>query len=175
VCALALVVGALVTLGNAWLLASGRIEWPWLQWLFALPAVPLGFGLGRAVLATDVRVRQRLAWLAMVSLLVCVALGLAGGLGRIWGWPEPEEMVRRYAVSLALVSLAFVWPGVSDPVSLRLTPLLFGVYLSHPLVVRLYQATHLPELPLALFAALVFGVSALLVALLQRSPLRLLV
>jgi surface polysaccharide O-acyltransferase-like enzyme len=57
----------------------------------------------------------------------------------------------------------------------QLTPLLFGVYLSHPLVVRVYQATHLPEPPLALFALAIFSVSALLVAALQRTPLRFLV
>jgi surface polysaccharide O-acyltransferase-like enzyme len=175
VCTLALVVGAGVTLANACLLAPGRIEWPWLQWLFALPALPLGFGLGRAVLATDPRVRKRLAWWAAALGLSCLAAGLAWGLGTVWGWPMPEEMVRRYAVAMALVSVAFVWPGVSDPFSVRLTPLLFGVYLSHPLVVRVYQAAHLPELPLAVFAALVFSVSAVFVALLQRSPLRFLV
>ncbi|MEO8177993.1 MAG: acyltransferase [Deltaproteobacteria bacterium] len=174
-CALGLAVGVGVTLASAWLLAPGRIEWPWLQWLFALPAVPFGFGLGRALLATDRRVRTRLAWLAAATALGCLAAGLAWGLGVVWGWPMPEEMLRRYAVSMALVSLSFVWPGVSDRFSLRLTPLLFGVYLSHPLVVRLYQATHLPELPLVIYAALVFGVSALLVALLKRSPLRFLV
>jgi surface polysaccharide O-acyltransferase-like enzyme len=174
-CALALAGASALTLLNAWLLAPGSIEWPWLQWLFALPAVPFGFGLGRALLATDVRVRTRLAWLATFSAVLCLGLGLVWGLGTVWGWPAPEEMVRRYAVSMALVSLACVWPGVSDPVSLRLTPLLFGVYLSHPLVVRMYQAAHLPELPLVGFAALVFGVSALLVALLQRTPLRFLV
>jgi surface polysaccharide O-acyltransferase-like enzyme len=174
-CALAVAIGTATTLADAWLLAPGSIEWPWLQWLFALPAVPFGFGLGRALLASDVRVRMRLGWLATAGALLCLGLGLAWGLGRVWSWPAPEEMVRRYAVSMALVSLAFLRPGVSDPVSVRLTPLLFGVYLSHPLVVRVYQGAHLPELPLALFAALIFGVSALLVALLQRSPLRFLV
>jgi surface polysaccharide O-acyltransferase-like enzyme len=174
-CALALAVGAGVTLAGAWLLAPGSIEWPWLQWLFALPAVPFGFGLGRALLATEGRVRKRLARMAAGAGLGCLAAGLAWGLGTVWGWPMPEEMVRRYAVALALVSVAFVWPGVSDAFSVRLTPLLFGVYLSHPLVVRVYQAAHLPELPLAVFAALVFSVSALLVAGLQRTPLRFLV
>ena len=102
-------------------------------------------------------------------------MGLASGLGSIWGWPAPEEVVRRYAVALALVGLGFVWPGTADRMSVRLTPLLFGVYLSHPLVVRVYQATHLPEPPLALFALAIFCVSALLVAALQRTPLRFLV
>jgi hypothetical protein len=174
-CALALAVGAGSTLAGARLLAPGSIEWPWLQWLFALPAVPFGFGLGRALLATDGGVRKRLARLAAGAGLGCLAAGLAWGLGTVWGWPMPEEMVRRYAVALALVSLSFVWPGVSDAFSVRLTPLLSGVYLSHPLIVRVYQAAHFPELPLAVFAALVFAVSALLVAGLQRSPLRFLV
>lgn len=174
-CGLALAVAAGITLLDAWLLAPGQIEWPWLQWLFALPAVPFGFGLGRALLAADGRVRVRLAWLAAAAALGCLAAGLAWGLGTVWGWPMPEEMVRRYAVAMALVGLGFVWPGVSDRFSVRLTPLLFGVYLSHPLVVRVYQAAHLPELPLAAFAALVFSVSAGFVALLQRSPLRFLV
>jgi surface polysaccharide O-acyltransferase-like enzyme len=84
-------------------------------------------------------------------------------------------VVRRYAVALALVGLGFVWPGTADRLSARLTPLLFGVYLSHPLIVRVYQGTHLPEPPLALFALAIFCVSALLVALLQRTPLRFLV
>jgi surface polysaccharide O-acyltransferase-like enzyme len=174
-CTLGLVAGAGVTLGCAALLAPGQIEWPWLQWMFALPAVPFGFGLGRALLATDQRVRKRLAWLAAAVALSCLAAGLVWGLGVVWGWPMPGEMLRRYAVSMALVSIAFIWPGVSDAFSARLTPLLFGVYLSHPLIVRLYQAAHLPELPLVVFAVLVFSVAALLVALLQRSPLRFLV
>jgi surface polysaccharide O-acyltransferase-like enzyme len=175
VCAGALVVAAAITVVSGWLLTPGTIGWPWLQWLFALPAVPFGFGLGRAVLASDPRVRSRVAAAAAAGALVCLGVGLASGLGSIWGWPAPEEVIRRYVVALALVGLGFVWPGTADRVSIRLTPLLFGVYLSHPLVVRVYQATHLPEPPLALFALAIFCVSALLVAFLQRTPLRFLI
>jgi surface polysaccharide O-acyltransferase-like enzyme len=102
-------------------------------------------------------------------------VGLALGLAGISGWPAPEEMVRRYAVPLALISIGFVWHGVADRFSQRLSPLLFGGYLSHPLILRMYQAAHLPLLPTALFAALVFAVSAALVLVLQRTPLRILV
>lgn len=171
----ALLLGGALTVVNAELLAPGTIDWPLLQWLFALPAVPLGFGLGRMLLATDASVRRRLAWIAGGLALACVGVGLAVGMAGISGWPAPEEMVRRYAVSLALISIGFVWPGVPDGFSQRLAPLLFGVYLSHPLILRVYQAAHLPLLPTALFAALIFAVSAALVLLLQRTPLRILV
>jgi probable poly-beta-1,6-N-acetyl-D-glucosamine export protein len=173
VIAAALLTGAALTLLNARILAPGTIEWPVLQWLFALPALPLGFALGRTMLAADRVSRLRVAWVCVAVALLCLGLGLGFGLGLV-GWGVPE-MVRRYAVSMALVGLAFVWPGAPDPVSQRLTPLLLGVYLVHPLIVRVYQALHLPVPPTAVFAALVFGVSALLVSALQRSRLRLLV
>jgi surface polysaccharide O-acyltransferase-like enzyme len=167
----ALLAGAVITVVGGQVLATGRVEWPLLQWLFALPAVPMGFGLGRMLLAADPAVRRRLAWVAAAVAVAClgVSLILAAALGPDW------EMVRRYAVSLSLVSIGFVWPGHSDAFSQRLAPLLFGVYLSHPLILRVYQATHLPLPPTAIFAALVFGVSALLVLVLQRTPLRTLV
>jgi surface polysaccharide O-acyltransferase-like enzyme len=168
---LALLLGAAVTVINARVLATGSVEWPLLQWLFAAPAVPIGFGLGRMLLAGDAAVRRRLAWIACAVALGCLAFLLLLAKTGVPDW----EMVRRYAVSLALVSIGFVWPGSQDPFSQKLAPLLFGVYLIHPLILRVYQATHLPQPPLALFAALVFAVSAALVLLLQRTRLRSLV
>lgn len=168
---LALLAGAVLTVAGGQVLATGRVEWPLLQWLFALPAVPLGFGLGRMLLAADPAVRRRLAWVAGAVALACIGVGLIMAAAARPDW----EMVRRYAISLSLVSVGFVWPGHSDGFSQRLAPLLFGVYLSHPLILRVYQATHLPQPPTAVFAALVFGVSALLVLVLQRTPLRSLV
>jgi surface polysaccharide O-acyltransferase-like enzyme len=85
------------------------------------------------------------------------------------------EMTRRYAVSLALVSLSCLWPGPTDALSRRLTPLLFGVYLIHPLLLRAYQGVHLPEIPTPVLGVAVFVVAALVVEGLRQSPLRRLV
>jgi surface polysaccharide O-acyltransferase-like enzyme len=155
--------GCALAIGNAWIMAANDIEWPVLQWLFALPAIPFGFALGRAMIGADRALLLGLARVALIVGLVCLGLGLLV--------PVPH-MVRRYAVSMAIVGLAFEWPGTMDRVSQRVAPLLFGVYLCHPLLVRLYQAAHLPELGTALFAALVFGAAALLVVVLRRGPLR---
>jgi surface polysaccharide O-acyltransferase-like enzyme len=159
-------VGCALAIGNAWLVGAHEIEWPVLQWLFALPAVPFGVALGRAVIAANRTLLVRLAGVALGLALVCLGLGL---------FVEVPHMVRRYAVSMAIVGLGFLWPGQMDPVSQRLAPLLFGVYLCHPLLVRIYQAAHLPEPGTALFAAIIFGAAALFVVLLRRGPLRTLV
>jgi surface polysaccharide O-acyltransferase-like enzyme len=160
-------VGAAVVLLSAWISSSGRLTWPVVQWLFALPSPLLGFALGRVLSSRDRPLLKRLAGLLTLLALVTLALMLAGV-----GVPETA---RRYAVSMSLVALFFLWPGRADALSRRLTPLLFGVYLTHPLLVRLYQGVHLPELPTALLGLLIFALSALLVEGLRRSPLRRLV
>jgi surface polysaccharide O-acyltransferase-like enzyme len=159
--------GAVLVVAGAWVLARWPgIHWPMPQWVFALPSPLLGFALGRVLLASDRRFASRLAAFLVLVAVAAVALCV------LWGAPT---MLRRYAVSIALVSSFFLWPGSADPVSRRLTPLLFGVYLTHPLLVRVYQGAHLPELPIPLLGVLVFVISALLVEGLRRSPLRRLV
>jgi len=160
---LALAAGSLVVALAALLLALTDAEWPLLQWLFALPSPLLGFALGRVLLANEPRLSHRLA-----VLLSAVAIGAVG-----WSAFGPfPEMGRRYAVAMALVAVLFTWPGRSDALSRRLAPLLFGIYLTHPLILRLYQAAHLPYVHPALLGALLFAASALLVEVLRRTPLR---
>jgi len=166
VVASALAAGLCVVVACAVTLLTQPIEWPALQWLFALPSPLLGFALGRAVLAPDGKLLRRIA-----LLMTPLALGVVA-----FAYFEPQiEMLRRYMVSLALVSLAFVWPGNSDRFSQRLTPLLFGVYLVHPFFVRVYQALHLPRIPLVILTVMVFGLAVGVVLLLGRTRLRRLV
>jgi surface polysaccharide O-acyltransferase-like enzyme len=164
---LTLAAGAVLVAVGAWVLARWPgVPWPMPQWVFALPSPLLGFALGRVLLASDRRFASRMAGFLALVALAAVALGVLLGA---------PTMLRRYAVSTALVSLFFLWPGNADAVSRRLTPLLFGVYLTHPLLVRVYQGAHLPALPIPLLGVLVFVISALLVEGLRRSPLRRLV
>lgn len=163
---LTLGIGAVVVLVNATLLHSGRFDWPIVQWLFALPSPLLGFALGRVLMSRERPLLGKLAMLLTMLGAVTLALTLVVSV---------PDMTRRYAVSLALVSLFFLWPGPTDVLSRRLTPLLFGVYLIHPLLVRAYQGVHLPEVPTPVLGVAVFVVAALLVEGLRRSPLRWLV
>jgi surface polysaccharide O-acyltransferase-like enzyme len=163
---LAFASGAALVAVGAWLLATRTVEWPMLQWLFALPSPLLGFALGRVLLSKRRELLQRTS----VGLGLCAAAAVAVGLV-----VEAPDMARRYAVSMALVSLFFLWPGKADALSKRFTPLLFGIYLTHPLLVRAYQAAHLPQLPTALLGLLFFIGAALFVEVLRHSPLKRLV
>jgi len=155
--------GGLLVAIDAVLLAYSGSNWPVLQWLFALPSPLLGFALGRVLLAGDRKLSRTVA-----ALLVGVAALVVAG-----SWVAPlGEMVRRYAVSMALVGVFFTWPGKLDALSRRLTPLLFGIYLTHPLILRSYQAAHLPYMQPALLGLLLFFAAAVLVELLRRTPLR---
>jgi surface polysaccharide O-acyltransferase-like enzyme len=161
-----LATGAAIVLIGAWISRSAVVEWPAAQWLFALPSPVLGFALGRVVLARDRLLLQRLAALfTLLAVLLAVVMTMDG----------VSEVARRYVISMALVIVFFLWPGTADTFSRRLTPLLFGVYLTHPLLVRIYQGLHLPELPTAVLGAVIFAASALLVEGLRHSPLRRLV
>jgi surface polysaccharide O-acyltransferase-like enzyme len=164
--AVALGLGTALTLGAGWLLHVGDVQWPLLQWLFALPSPLLGFALGRVILSRDRRLLT-----GLVVLLSVLAVG-TWAAAQVVAVPEMDW---RYAVSMALVSLFFLWPGKADALSRRLTPLLFGIYLTHPLLMRLYQAAHLPELPVGVLGVVVFAAAAALVELLRRGPLKRLV
>ena len=161
-----LALGALLVVVDALIVAYSGSEWPVLQWLFALPSPLLGFALGRVLLAGDKKLSRTVAALLVAVAVVVVAASWFAPLG---------EMVRRYAVSMALVGVFFTWPGNLDALSRRLTPLLFGIYLTHPLILRSYQAAHLPYVPPALLGVLLFFAAAVLVELLRRTPLRSLV
>lgn len=167
VAAISLAAGAVLVALDAWLSARWPVApWPVPQWLFALPSPLLGFAMGRMLLARDrscaVRLTAFLAVVALGSVLYDPSL-------------DAPTMLRRYALAMALVSSFFLYPGTLDALSRRLTPLLFGIYLTHPLLLRLYQAAHLPVLPLSALGLLVFVLSALLVECLRRTPLRRLV
>jgi surface polysaccharide O-acyltransferase-like enzyme len=163
---LALGLGAVLVLINDWIARSRSYPLPVLQWLFALPSPLLGFALGRVLIARERGLLRKLATVLAVVGALSIALSWQG---------EIPGMPRRYGVSMALVGAFFLWPGRADTLSRRLTPLLFGVYLTHPLLVRLYQGVHLPLLPTALLGAVIFALSALVVEGLRRSPLRRLV
>jgi surface polysaccharide O-acyltransferase-like enzyme len=167
IAAIVLAAGAALVALASWAAALWpTAPWPVPQWLFALPSPLLGFAMGRMLLSCDRSFAVRLS-----AFLVAVALGSVLYDESL----DAPTMVRRYAFAMALVSFFFVHPGTLDAVSRRLTPLLFGIYLTHPLLLRLYQAAHFPVLPLVVLGLVVFVLSAILVECLRRTPLRRLV
>ena len=103
-------------------------EWPFQQWLFSLPAIPLGFALGRA-LAFE-RSLPRLRLLLGTGFVVFVGLALIA-----WGLDERAGIYGfRFAGGLGLLIAATFLPNRPDRLTNKLTPLMLGVYVLHPVV-----------------------------------------
>ena len=98
--------------------------WPFEQWLFSLPTLALGYGVGRCVAFGDLT-RARLGTTAGFTLFVI--LGLAITLVR----PEASALFVRYVGGLALLVGAMWLPNVIDRLTPHLVPLMLGVYVLH--------------------------------------------
>jgi len=157
------ILGGLVLAVHAASLSSHGLAIPLAQWEFGLAAIPLGFAIGRclAIPSRDLQ-RRLLAGIAVAILAECAVLYLLG---------LPSATIP-YGVAVALVCLAYSVEIGSDVVVASLTPLTFGVYLLHPLVV--YALNYWPAATAhnVLFASLTVSISALIALVLLKTPAR---
>lgn len=156
------------------LLAVGEnaaLPHPLSAWMFASPSLPLGLLAGRLLARPGPSPRR--AW---ILLLAFATLAMTAGYLTQRGDGEAACNVSRYGLALAALALGAVLPHVRDTWTPRLTPLLLGAYLIHPLV---YQQTLMRlesggQLRAGSFVALAVTVPIALAATaaLRRTPLR---
>jgi surface polysaccharide O-acyltransferase-like enzyme len=95
------------------------------QWLLSISSSFFGFALGRLVIGAGGKLEFTHALpIAVFALVAAVVF-------ECW---QSNMLIWRYGVSLLLVVLAFQRPGKLDPLTRFVSPLLFGIYLVHPLV-----------------------------------------
>ena len=148
----------------------GAVGWPFEQWLFSVPALALGFALGRRLAhAPDLPTLRR-------QLLAAFGVFVAGALLVAWLVPASGAYGVRYAGGFGLLVLAACLPNVPDRLTRRLTPLMLGVYVLHPVVYLWVIKPALEGLSLghvgALRVGLTFPATMLLVAALRRTRSR---
>lgn len=146
------------------------LDSPFRQWLFAIPALPLGFGLGRLIAQSGHprAARVHAAFFTAGFLLLCGALAVVA--------PDTLANTRRYALSLILISGVLWLPDKQDPVNAMVGSLLLGLYILHPLfywqiiarVVRISGWNLDGWVLMLLVSALTLGI----VALLRRTPIK---
>ncbi len=143
---------------------------PYLQWLFAIPALPLALGLGRT-LARSHSIkdsRRRLVAYLISSLSV-------GGVALLIGRTSHHTTVLRYLMGLGTLLVLVLLPQWEDPITPKLQSLMLGAYVLHPLideqiVDRLLRSA-LPERPPMLHLVAVVVLTLLAVAWMRKSPL----
>jgi surface polysaccharide O-acyltransferase-like enzyme len=169
------VIQAAAWIGAATLLLAAfiRFRWgvgpPFGQWLFSIPAVPLGLAVGRCI-AMGARRKRLLAGLALVA----VAVTAAG----VWGGKEPVLewwLLRRYGIALALISVASMWAEGTDRITQLLARNTLGIYLVHPMLLMIGGWFGLGTKSLLGQTLLVYSCSLAFVLLLRRTRLTTLV
>jgi surface polysaccharide O-acyltransferase-like enzyme len=143
------------------MLPSTRAE-PLHQWIFALPAVPLGLA-SIFLLRSGMHARLAYLWIAGVELVSCVLTWRGVGI----------ELAVPYAVASIGIFIAFL-PNhaMRDVLGCRAGECAFGIYLIHPMILggvcRLFGISHG-----ALVGGVTICVATATVFLLRKSPLKL--
>ncbi len=130
---------------------------PFAQWLFALPAVTFGAGIG------SLRGTSNLTGI----LIVCTAALVVG----VWaaGWPRGSMQL---VIASAALALCMLLPTRKRPIASWLADISVTLYLAHPLVVAvLLRLTPLQDGSLELVATVLVG-TILLAALLHSKQVR---
>jgi len=151
---------AVLTLALApWLLHG----WPFEQWAFSLPAVCLGFAIGRLLPNTT----QSHATLR-------VTLPFAVGAALIYAALDPTAVyVKRHLGALLVLTCASQLPNWPDAITPRMTPLMLGIYMLHMPVYRWLVEPILRHGPQPLSPSVIvlttFATTATVIALLRRT------
>ena len=169
----AISIGALCVFGCSIIQSRLQPPTPLAQWVLGLPAIPLGFVIGRIKILQRTEDRKKYFVLVILSTLAacvgCIAFDrLSHG---IW-LNYSSKFAIRYFVSMVIFCSALHWRGKLDPVSVNLASLSYGIYLVHPLVlVPLYQFGIAIQHPLLLLF-LVLSISSLITFILKKTPLK---
>lgn len=163
---LAFVIGALA-LGLCPIFERG---WPIEQWGFSLPAVCIGFGVGR-LLSSDSDHRTVRLELALWAAAFAVIGSLLARSSL-----EVAPYAERHVGAILLLAGALWLPNLPDPLTRRLVPSLLGVYILHLFVFRevVEPLRHAFDVELGgqLRVGLDFVLTVAVVSLLRQTPLR---
>jgi fucose 4-O-acetylase-like acetyltransferase len=139
-----------------------RIPDPFKQWIFALPAVALGFALGR-VQGAIMPGHKKLFFtgIGIATVLLCLVLFVAGF----------HKLAIPYACGTVLVCGAFIGPGNKNPFMVSWAPLTFGIYLMYPLASYVPDVI-MPSAALEMKAVVTFTLSLAAAFVIGKTPAR---
>jgi len=169
----AISIGALCVFGCSIIQSHLRPPTPLTQWILGLPAIPLGFAIGRIKILQKTEDRKKYFMFVILSALAaCAGCIVFDRLSHgIW-LNYSSKFAVRYFVSLIIFCAALHWRGKLDPISASLASLSYGIYLVHPLVlVPFYQFSIAIQHPLLLLF-LVLSISSLIIFILKKTPLK---
>lgn len=165
--------GMVCVLGCSIAQVRASLQTPIPQWTLGLPAIPLGFAIGRIMILPEHKNRRNFYLLLICSHAAALVVYMALLRLERDTWFDPgSEYIIRYGISTVLVCLALYRPGRLDSTFAILSPLSYGIYLIHPLVVIFfYQIGLFIHQPLLLLF-LVLSISGAIILVFKNTLLR---
>jgi len=168
-----ILIGALAVLACSMIQSYVMLWTPLVQWALGLPAIPLGFALGRTMLVQDSRHRRDFYLLATLSTATVAVASV------VFAWLDHGAYLKfgiiyatRYFVAVAIVCSGLYWQGHLDTISRKLASLSYGIYLIHPLIlIPFYQFGIGIQHPLVLLFVVLF-ISSLVTFILKKTSFR---
>ncbi len=169
----AISIGALCVFGCSIIQSHLHPPTPLAQWILGLPAIPIGFAIGRIKILQRTEDRKKyFMFIILSALAACVGCVVFDRLSHGVWLNYSSKFAIRYFVSLVIFCSALHWRGKLDPLSASMASLSYGIYLIHPLVlVPFYQLGIAIQHPLLLLF-LVLSVSSLIIFILRKTPLK---
>ena len=141
---------------------------PFRQWVFSLPCLPLGLMMGRAISmkakSTSFLLAVAIAALAVWGLLTFVE-------GAQWSRWE-SAMVARYSLGLGAIAFGILIRGKADPFTNSAVTTIFGVYLIHPMLLKVLRTLDVRITPWWFLTLLVFFASMLLTSVIRSTAMK---
>lgn len=158
-------VGAVVLLVTAYVRMRWPIGPPYGQWLFSVPALPLGLAVGRTIATAADRNRVLIGLGVVAAAVVTFAVLVPRPDGAEW-W-----LLKRYGAALLILSIASMWSGRTEPVTQTLVRSTLGIYLVHPAIIMVANRFGLNVGPMPINTLAIYGCSLGLVLVLRKTPL----
>lgn len=163
VISVSIIVGGLLLFICSCVMSKLELPAPFAQWIFGLPALPLGFSIGRACSLSDSRLKHLfLIVTVIVSLIVCLLL-------RTLGY---QYLIIQYSIAIVLICGGYLYPSNRSQLILRMGSLTYGIYLIHPLVDVLLRKLSVLEYHFWFEITLTFVISLAATAVIKRTVLK---
>jgi len=140
---------------------------PYQRWISGIAAIPFGISIAKIIKTKDEYKKNHIFIMFFLTILVIFQIYIFG-----FEITKGYSNVISYGAALIFIILAILLPNFKDKLTIFLTPLVFGVYLSHILFILLYWSIDYKISSVFLIGFIIFLTSVLFTFILRKTYFR---